>query len=70
MGDNNGSTVSVNLTFTRARAAYRMSSPSFRALQQRRQGVVAVLEVDFLGLGDILKVPYARPVFSLAISSY
>ena len=31
-----------------------MSSPSFKALQQRPQGVVAVLEVDFLVLGGIL----------------
>ena len=31
-----------------------MSSPSFKVLQQRPQGVVAVLEVDFLVLGSIL----------------
>ena len=31
-----------------------MSSPSFKVLQQRPQGVVAVLEVDFLVLGCAL----------------
>ena len=45
-----------------------MSSPSFKVLQQRPQGVVAVLEVDFLVLGGILN-PSLRVHFSNSLNS-